>query len=292
MSSGNLLSEKPILQLCGASYYTTPWTKLAIQHAENMRSRKSHSLFPAATQNSVYHWAYTPLVPILPIRIPKTLIKDLLALIGSQYSSLDEEAAQSRMSAAKWVSLGRIQSKHAVSEVVSYFDKKVRDCLTSLLKRFSSPNQVLHKKVKPRLPSLRNIRILKQFTLYINKKWHLERIVRVTDFQKYAVFDERNPMPQYLVMICLEYNSRIPRPIPKLIGSLSEIAVPMPTFLMPLSLDIHPIPEMYTMKPGEIMIVDLSENYMMHPDGMVGMFPTQFDVPEGKEGGFVLGILY
>jgi hypothetical protein len=146
--------------------------------------------------------------------------------------------------------------------------------------------------VKPRLPSLRNIRILKQFTLYINKKWHHERIVRVTDFQKYAVFDERNPMPQYLVMICLEYNSRIPRPIPKLIGSLSEIVVPMPTFLMPLSLGIHPIPEMYIMKPGEIMIVDLSENYMMRPDGMVGMFPTQFDVPEGKEGGFVLGILY
>jgi hypothetical protein len=124
---------------------------------------------------------------------------------------------------------------------------------------------------------LRNIRILKQFTLYINKKWRHERIVRVTDFQKYAVFDERNPMPQYLVMICLKYNSRIPRLIPKLIGSLSEIVVPMPTFLMPLSLDIHPIPEMYTMKPGEIMIVDLSEN------GMVGMFPTQFDVPEGKK---------
>jgi hypothetical protein len=136
MSSGNLLSEKPILQLCGALYYTTPWTKLAIQHAENMRYRKNHPLFPKATQNSVYHWAYTPLVPVLPIRIPKTLIKDLLALIGSQYSSFEEEAAQSRMSAAKWISLCRVQSKHAVSEVVSYFDKKVRDYLTSLLRIF------------------------------------------------------------------------------------------------------------------------------------------------------------
>jgi hypothetical protein len=132
MPSGNLLSEKPILQLCGALYYTTPGTKLAIQHAENMRYRKNHPLFPEATQNSVYHWAYTPLVPVLPIRIPKTLIKDLLALIGSQYSSFEEEAAQSGMSAAKWVSLCRVQSKHAVSEVVSYFDKKVRDYLTSL----------------------------------------------------------------------------------------------------------------------------------------------------------------
>jgi hypothetical protein len=53
-----------------------------------------------------------------------------------------------------------------------------------------------------------------------------------------------------------------------------------------------PLADEIPMKPGQIMVCDGSKLYMARTDGMTGLCSTDLTVPEGKEGGFAINLLY
>lgn len=100
----------------------------------------------------------------------------------------------------------------------------------------------------------------------------------LVDYQTDSRLDGQPFSFKFIVTICVEYNSRFPRHIPKTIKPGTS-AAPGGQNEIPL-------------EPGQITVCDTSRFQLGYHNGAKGVRPTRDDVPEGKEGGIALVLSY